>query len=103
MILYILYNADLLDIPNNPQKKDGIGYVDNIALLAIAANFIETTRIIGDMMTREDGSEEWSILHNSRFEVIKLAISHYTRSTKPDTDSENSCIPLFRPALILGK
>ena len=102
MILYILYNADLLDIPNNPQKEDGIGYIDDIALLAIAANFIETTRIIRDMMMREDGGEEWSISHNSRFKVIKSAISHYTRSTKLDPDLENSCIPLFRPMLILG-
>ena len=49
-----------------------------------------------------NSGEEWSISHNSRFKVIKSAISHYTRSTKPDPDSENSCIPLFRPALILG-
>ena len=63
-------------------KEDGIGYIDDIALLAIAANFIETTRIIRDMMTREDGGEKWSISHNSRFKVIKSAISHYTRSTK---------------------
>ena len=53
-------------------------------------------------MTREDGGEEWSITHNSRFEVIKSAISHYTRRTEPNPDSENSRIPLTRLALILG-
>ena len=53
-------------------------------------------------MTREDGGEEWSITHNSRFKVIKSAITHYTRRTELDPDSENNCIPLPRPALILG-
>ena len=53
-------------------------------------------------MMREDGEEEWSITHNSRFKVIKSAISHYTRRIKPDPDSEDSRIPLPRLALILG-
>ena len=102
MILYIPYNSDLLEIPNNPQKKDGIGYVDDIALLAIAVNFTKTTKIIKDMMTRDKGSQEWSLTHNSRFEVIKSTISHFSRKTKQDPDSENKCIPIMRPLLILG-
>ena len=34
MLLYILYNTDMLDIPDNPQEEDAIGYVDDIALIA---------------------------------------------------------------------
>ena len=102
MILYIQCNADLLDIPNNPQKEDGIGYVDDIALLVIAVNFLKTTRIIKDMMIREDSGQDWSLTYNSRFKVIKSAISHFSRKTKKDPDSENRGIPLTRPALTLG-
>ena len=102
MILYILYNADLLDIPNNSQKEDSIGYVDDIALLAIAVNFLKTTRIIKDIMIREDNGQDWSLTHNSRFEVIRSAISHFSRKTEKDPDSENRRIPLTRPALTLG-
>ena len=68
----------------------------------MATNFIETTRIIKDMMTREEGGQEWSLTHNSRFEVIKSAISHFSRKTEQDPDSENRRIPIIRPPLILG-
>lgn len=53
-------------------------------------------------MIREDRGEECGLTHNSRFEVIKLAIAHYSRKTKPDPDSDNDCILLPRPMLILG-
>ena len=43
MLLYILYNADLLDIPNNQENEGAIGYVDDIALITIGDNLEETT------------------------------------------------------------
>ena len=43
MLLYILYNADLLEIPDNELKEDAIGYVDDIALVAQGDNFDEST------------------------------------------------------------
>lgn len=39
MLLYIIYNADLLEIPDNNLVEDAIGYVDDIAILAIGSNF----------------------------------------------------------------
>ena len=39
MLLYIIYNADLLEIPDNDLVEDAIGYVDDIAILAIGSNF----------------------------------------------------------------
>jgi hypothetical protein len=42
MILYIIYNADLLEIIGNEENEDVIGYVDDVVLLAIGANFEET-------------------------------------------------------------
>ena len=55
MLLYILYNADLLEISNNPLAEDIIGYVDDIAIMAIGANFEETMQRIKDMMTKNGG------------------------------------------------
>ena len=43
MLLYTLYNADLLEIPDNPAAEDAIGYVDDIAMIAIGTNLTETT------------------------------------------------------------
>jgi hypothetical protein len=79
MLLYILYNADLLDLPDNPLAEDAIGYVDDIALLSIGTDFEETTQRLKDMMTKRDGGLHWSISHNSKFEVTKSVIVHFTR------------------------
>ena len=55
MLLYILYNADLLELPDHPTDEDAIGYVDNIALIATGNNFTETNNWLKDMMTKVDG------------------------------------------------
>ena len=41
---YILYNADLLEIPDDDQTEDAISYVDDIALLAVGNDFADSTR-----------------------------------------------------------
>ena len=55
MLLYILYNADLLELPDYPTDEDAIGYVDNIALIATGNDFTETNGWLKDMMTKVDG------------------------------------------------
>ena len=101
MLLYILYNADMLDIPDNPQEEDAIGYVDDIALIATGTGFEETTQRLTDMMTRNGGGLQWSRDHNSRFEVSKSAVLHLSRKTAPDPNSDHGRIPLPKPALTL--
>ena len=101
MILYIFYNADILDIPNITTKEDAMGYVDDIDFIVITKNFQETTKIIRDMTTRQDGRHQWSITHNSLFGVPKSIITHYSRRTIKDPNSDNQLILLPRPVLIL--
>ena len=43
MLLYTLYNTDLLDLPDNQEAEDAIGYVDDIALIAVGDDLTETT------------------------------------------------------------
>ena len=43
MILYIIYNADLLEIPGDETREDAISYVDDIAIIATGSIFEETT------------------------------------------------------------
>ena len=101
MLLYICYNADLLDLPDNPVAEDAIGYVDDIALVATGSDFRETTRRLKSMMTKDDGGLRWSISHNSRFEVTKSAVIHFSRKTVPDLEIENGRIRIGRPELVL--
>ena len=55
MILYIIYNADLLDIPGNEEHEKSLGYVDDIALMARGKDFDETSRRLLYMMIKENG------------------------------------------------
>ena len=102
MILYIFYNADILDIQNITTKEDAMGYVDDINLVAIAKNFQETTNNQG----HDDKARGWPTMeHNSQslFRLPKsaIAITHYSRRTIQDPNLDNQLIPLPRPALIL--
>ena len=101
MLLYILYNADLLEIPDDDSQEDALGYVDDIALIASGNTFEESTQRLKNMMTKEDGGLQWSIEHNSKFEVTKSAIIHLTRKTIPDPETNHGRLPLERPKLIL--
>ena len=101
MLLYILYNADLLELPDHPTDEDAIGYVDDVALIAVGNDFTETNNRLQDMMTKEDGGIKWSRDHNSKFEVSKSAVLHFSKKTIPDPDEEGSRIPLPKPPLTL--
>ena len=101
MLLYIYYNADILEIIDNPLKEDVIGYVDDIAIIATGENFEDTTQNLKNLMTKEDGGLQWSQVHNSKFEVTKSVVLHLSRKTQPDPDSEHGHIPLAKPALVL--
>jgi hypothetical protein len=58
MILYILYNADLLEITGNEEKEDSMGFVDDIAFMAIGRDLEETTNRLRVLMTKEEGGKK---------------------------------------------
>ncbi len=60
MILYIIYNADLLEIVDNAQGEDALSYVDDIAILVTGKNRQETTNKLKTIMTKSGGGIEWS-------------------------------------------
>ena len=49
MILYLFYNADILDIARGKNELC-LGYVDDLALVAMAKNFADTHRLLKNMM-----------------------------------------------------
>ncbi|KAJ3518307.1 hypothetical protein NMY22_g13741 [Coprinellus aureogranulatus] len=81
MILYIIYNADMIELRRPGTNAGAVGYVDDIALIAEGSNFTESTAILKDMMECRNGGLHWSKSHNSKFEMTKVAIMHFTRST----------------------
>ena len=55
MILYILYNADLLEIIGDEEMEDSMGFVDDITFMAIGEDFEEMTKQLELLMTKEEG------------------------------------------------
>ncbi|KAI0057650.1 hypothetical protein BV25DRAFT_1812092, partial [Artomyces pyxidatus] len=73
MVLYLYYNADLLDIARG-RGELAMAFVDDAILIVIGPSFTATHAKLADMMTRSGGAIEWSQLHNSCFEFSKLAL-----------------------------
>ena len=51
-----------------------VGYVDNINFYAEGRTFDATYAKLSNMMTQEGGGQDWSKLHNSKFEMSKLTL-----------------------------
>ena len=81
MVLYQYYNADLLDVPTSPSEF-AAAYIDDAILVATAKTFEETHKMLVNMMTREDGTQKWVKDHNSKFELLKLAMIDFTLQCK---------------------
>lgn len=82
MIFYSFYNAPLLLTAHpNSSVEASIGFVDDAMFLAIADTLADAHRVLADMMARADGGFGWSDSHNSPFELTKLALMNYPRST----------------------
>lgn len=78
MILYLFYNADLFEIPKRGSEW-ATGYVDDSAFIATAKTFAGAHRKLTDMMERRGGATDWSIDHNSPWELSKSVYCDYTR------------------------
>jgi len=100
MIIYILYNADLLEIPAD-DDKDAIGYVDDAILMAIRDSFTETVATLADMMEREDGGFQWTDNHNSKFEISKVAVMHLSQASTSNKEGIKVKLHEMAPPLIL--
>ncbi|KNZ80406.1 hypothetical protein J132_05993 [Termitomyces sp. J132] len=78
MLFYAFYNALLICIANSSNKSElASGFVDNVMFLAIAKSLTETHVIIKDLMEHAQGALDWSTLHNSPFELSKLALMNF--------------------------
>ncbi|PPQ91506.1 hypothetical protein CVT25_013882 [Psilocybe cyanescens] len=89
MILYILYNADLLEIARamtNDQdpKEDSVGFVDDAMIIVTRRTLKGNIKALTNIMEKAGGGFTWAKDHNSRFKIDKLAVVHYTRKAVKD-------------------
>ncbi|KAL1746881.1 hypothetical protein HDZ31DRAFT_61821 [Schizophyllum fasciatum] len=76
MILYLYYNADLVDLAKDDNSVDIPTFVDDANLIIEGADFTETTAKAQRIMERDGGGFSWSKTHNSSFELDKFAVMH---------------------------
>ena len=78
MILYLFYNADMLDITHGRHELC-LGYVDDMALIASADTFENAHRMLGNMMSWPGSGLQWAAEHNSKFEMSKSILIDFSR------------------------
>ena len=79
MLLYIIYDSDLVDVSKGKNKLT-LAFVDDTVFLVIANSFQDAHNILLNMLERPGGGFAWSNDHNSRFEASKFALMDFTMS-----------------------
>jgi hypothetical protein len=79
MILYVIYDSDLVDIAVGRSKTERtLAFVDDTAFIAIGKSFHETHAILKNMLERTGGGYDWARDHNSKFETSKFALVDFS-------------------------
>jgi hypothetical protein len=89
MLFYFFYNAPLIDSTQNSNEVS-LGFIDDSMFLAIANTLDKAHTILQDMMECPNGGFDWSLLHNSPFELSKLALMDFSRTPRDHASSNLS-------------
>jgi len=81
-ILYIFYNADLLDIPGNDGSS--WGFIDDIAYGVQGESDEQNAEELQRMLEK---AEQWRERHGVKFEPSKYVLTHFSRSRIPPAAS----------------
>ncbi|KAL6152343.1 hypothetical protein ACJQWK_05935 [Exserohilum turcicum] len=76
-ILYLFYNADLIDECNREANTTSTGYIDDVAILAWGNTAAETCSTLSRVLEK---AQRWAITHASVFAPDKFQLTHFTRS-----------------------
>jgi hypothetical protein len=78
-ILYLFYNADLIDECNQGTDAISTGYIDDVGILAWGNTTDETCSALGRILEK---AQRWANTHASVFAPDKFQLTHFTRSRK---------------------
>ena len=81
-ILFMLYNAELLEIPKAPDLA--LGFIDDIAYGISGQTAQHNVEQLQTILLK---SEEWRKKHGARFEPSKYMLVHFTRNRKLNTNA----------------
>ena len=79
-VLYLIYNADLLEICENIQlRTSGMGFIDDINILTHSSSTEQNCDTLKQIYTK---CETWARHHGSSFSEKKFHLIHFTRTPK---------------------
>jgi ribonuclease HI len=78
-ILYLFYNADLVDECNQTPDAMSTGYIDDVGILAWGKTTEQTCDTLGKILEK---AQRWASTHASVFAPNKFQLTHFTRSRK---------------------
>jgi len=78
-LLYMYYNADLLDITTRREGAISLGFIDDIVYGVEGFLDLGNTRKLKGILTE---AEEWRKKHGAQFETSKYILVHFTRNPK---------------------
>jgi hypothetical protein len=93
MLLYILYNMDLLEALRC-LDKDAVGYMDNALVIATAKTLKGMTRMLKTFMEKRGRGFDWAHDHNSNFEISKVTVMHCQPRARKPTNRPNPVLRL---------
>ena len=85
LILYLFYNADLVEICNQEPNTVAPGYVDDVAILRWGSSIEETCNGLTETMQKANA---WAKRHASVFAPSKFQLTHYTRRRQLELDRQ---------------
>jgi hypothetical protein len=92
---FSFYNAPLIETESSEDELSP-GFVDDSMMLAIGDSLTQCHARLKDMMERPRGGFEWSLTHNSPYELSKMALMNFPRSYR---DAIPGALSLDKPNL----
>lgn len=77
-ILYLFYNADLVEVCKT-EDTEAVGYIDDISILAVGPSAPRNCKTLKSIHRK---AEEWAQKHGSEFAPAKYELVHFTRDPK---------------------
>jgi hypothetical protein len=93
-ISYLIYNTDLLKIPDLKMGKQMLLFIDDAAVIVTGKDFRETHEKLWNIMNCKDGIFEWAKIHNCEFGIEKLQLLDIMKRPVPNPINPRKKIPM---------
>jgi ribonuclease HI len=80
-ILYLFYNADLIEACKT-ENTEAVGYIDDASILAVGPTAQRNCKTLKAIHQK---AEKWALQHGSQFAPAKYELVHFTRDPKANT------------------